>query len=261
MVDQHLLHHRRERPDAVPQISERHSLPTDSEPAGSELAARIDHTLLKPEASREQVETLCREALQHGFASVCVNGVWTALVAEELRGCDVLTCTVVGFPLGASTPAAKAAEAEIAVHDGAQEIDIVIDVAAARRGDRQALEADVRAVAEVVHAGGAQLKTIVETCLLDNDQIVLACQAAVAAGTDYVKTSTGFSTGGATVEDVALMRKTVGEEIGVKASGGIRSRETAVAMIQAGASRIGASAGAALLSDTDPQAPVQSAGY
>lgn len=232
---------------AVPEISERHSLPATSEPVGAELAARIDHTLLKPEASREQVETLCAEALEHGFASVCVNGVWTALVARKLSGSNVLTCTVVGFPLGASTSQAKAAEAEQAVADGAGEIDMVIDIAAARAGDREALEADVRAVAEVVHRGGAQLKTIIETCLLTDEQKVLACEAAVAAGTDYVKTSTGFSTGGATPEDVALMRRTVGEDIGVKASGGVRTREAAIAMLQAGASRIGASAGAALL--------------
>ncbi|MDO5619090.1 deoxyribose-phosphate aldolase [Kocuria sp.] len=231
----------------MPQSTERHPLPTDVDPSATELAARVDHTLLKPEASREQIEALCQEALDLGFASVCVNGVWTDLVAEKLRGSQVLTCTVVGFPLGASTPAAKAFEAEQAVGAGAQEIDMVIDVAAARAGNRGALEADVRAVAQVVHAGNAALKVIIEACLLNDEQKVLACQAAVAAGADYVKTSTGFSTGGATIQDVTLMRQTVGEQIGVKASGGVRTREAAVAMLRAGASRIGASAGAALL--------------
>lgn len=231
----------------MPQISERHSLPADVDPSAAELAGRVDHTLLKPEASREQVETLCQEALDLGFASVCVNGRWTDLVAQRLQGSSVLTCTVVGFPLGASTPEAKAFEARDAVAHGAQEIDMVIDVAAARAEDRAALESEVRAVAEVVHAGGALLKVIIEACLLTDAQKVLACQAAVAGGTDYVKTSTGFSTGGATAQDVVLMRETVGEDIGVKASGGVRSREAAVEMLRAGASRIGASAGAALL--------------
>lgn len=231
----------------MPQNSERNSLPADVDPSAAELAAHVDHTLLKPEASHEQVETLCREALELGFASVCVNGLWTSLVAEKLKGSQVLTCTVVGFPLGASTPESKAFEAQEAVANGAQEIDMVIDVAAARAGDQAALEADVRAVAEVVHADGALLKVIIEACLLTDDQKVLACQAAVAGGADYVKTSTGFSTSGATAQDVALMRDVVGEDIGVKASGGIRTRQAAVEMLRAGASRIGASAGAALL--------------
>lgn len=231
----------------MPQISERHSLPADVDPSAAELASRVDHTLLKPEASQEQVETLCQEALELGFASVCVNGLWTSLVAEKLNGSQVLTCTVVGFPLGASTSETKAFEAQEAVANGAQEIDMVIDVAAARAGDQAALEAEIHAVAQVVHAGGAELKVIIEACLLTDDQKVLACQAAVAAGADYVKTSTGFSTSGATAQDVALMRKTVGEEIGVKASGGVRTRDAAVEMLRAGASRIGASAGAALL--------------
>lgn len=231
----------------MPQISERHSLPADVDPSAAELASRVDHTLLKPEASQEQVETLCQEALELGFASVCVNGLWTSLVAERLNGSQVLTCTVVGFPLGASTSETKAFEAQEAVANGAQEIDMVIDVAAARAGDQAALEAEIRAVAQVVHAGGAELKVIIEACLLTDDQKVLACQAAVAAGADYVKTSTGFSTSGATAQDVALMRKTVGEEIGVKASGGVRTRDAAVEMLRAGASRIGTSAGAGLL--------------
>ncbi|MFI7484293.1 deoxyribose-phosphate aldolase [Kocuria sp. M1R5S2] len=211
------------------------------------LASAIDHTLLKPEASREQIAALCAQARQHGFASVCTNPLWAGFVREQLAGSEVLTCVVVGFPLGASATAVKAFEAATAVAAGAQEIDMVIDIAAARAGERETLEADIRAVAEAAHAGGAKLKVILETCLLTDEQKVLACRAAVAAGADYVKTSTGFSTGGATVADVRLMRETVGPEIGVKASGGIRTREDALAMLEAGASRIGASGGPALL--------------
>ena len=212
-----------------------------------QLASYVDHTLLKPEASREQIATLCAEARQYGFASVCTNPVWTGFVREQLAGSDVLTCAVVGFPLGASATEVKAFETATAVAAGADEIDMVIDIAAARAGERERVEADVRAVAEAAHQGGARLKVIIETCLLTDEQKVLACEAAVAAGTDYVKTSTGFSTAGATVADVRLMRATVGPDIGVKASGGIRTREDALAMIEAGASRIGASSGPALL--------------
>lgn len=227
--------------------AERAPLPAAEPIDARMIAARVDHTLLKPEASAEAIDALCAEALELGFASVCVNGLWVARAARNLEGSPVLTCTVVGFPLGASTATAKAFEAREAVAAGAQEIDMVIDIAAARAGDRAGLEAEIRTVAEVVHAGGAQLKVIIETCLLTDEQKVLACEAAVAAGTDYVKTSTGFSTGGASPEDVALMRRSVGEGIGVKASGGVRTHEAAVEMLRAGASRIGASAGAALL--------------
>ena len=212
-----------------------------------QLASRIDSTLLKPEASREQIAALCAEARQYGFASVCTNPLWAGFVREQLAGSDVLTCVVAGFPLGASATEVKAFEAATAVAAGAQEIDMVIDIAAARAGERERVEADVRAVAEAAHAGGARLKAIIETCLLSDEQKVLACEAAVAAGADYVKTSTGFSTAGATVEDVRLMRATVGPDVGVKASGGIRTREDALAMIEAGASRIGASSGPTLL--------------
>lgn len=212
-----------------------------------QLASYVDHTLLKPEASREQIAALCAEAKQYSFASVCTNPVWTSFVHEQLAGSDVLTCAVAGFPLGASATEVKASETARAVADGADEIDMVIDIAAARAGERERVEADVRAVAEVAHQGGARLKVIIETCLLTDEQKVLACEAAVAAGADFVKTSTGFSTAGATVEDVRLMRATVGPDIGVKASGGIRTREDALAMIEAGASRIGASSGPALL--------------
>lgn len=212
-----------------------------------QLAPYVDHTLLKPEASREQIAALCAEARQYGFASVCTNPLWTSFVREQLAGSDVLTCAVVGFPLGASATEVKAFEAATAVAAGADEVDMVIDIAAARAGERERVEADVRAVAEAAHQGGARVKAIIETCLLTDEQKVLACEASVAAGADYVKTSTGFSTAGATVEDVRLMRATVGPEIGVKASGGIRTREDARAMIEAGASRIGASSGPALL--------------
>ncbi|MFI7583242.1 deoxyribose-phosphate aldolase [Kocuria sp. M1N1S27] len=212
-----------------------------------QLASLIDSTLLKPEASREQIATLCAEAREHGFASVCTNPLWTGFVREQLEGSDVLTCVVVGFPLGASATEVKAFEAATAVAAGAEEIDMVIDIAAARAGERERVEADVRAVAEAAHRGGARLKAIIETCLLSDEQKVLACEAAVAAGADYVKTSTGFSTAGATVEDVRLMRSAVGPDVGVKASGGIRTREAALAMVEAGASRIGASNGPALL--------------
>jgi deoxyribose-phosphate aldolase len=216
-------------------------------PRPDQLASCIDHTLLKPEASREQIATLCEEAKQYGFASVCTNPLWAGFVRERLEGSDVKTCVVVGFPLGASATEVKAFETVTAVAAGAQEIDMVIDIAAARAGERETVEQDVHAVAEAAHAHGALLKVIIETCLLTDEQKVLACQAAVAAGADYVKTSTGFAAAGATVEDVRLMRATVGPDIGVKASGGIRTREDALAMIEAGASRIGASSGPALL--------------
>ncbi|MCB4208009.1 deoxyribose-phosphate aldolase [Arthrobacter sp. UM1] len=215
--------------------------------APDDLARFIDHTLLKPEASREDVERLCAEAREHRFFSVCVNPVWASTAAKALQGSDTAVCCVVGFPLGATRPEAKAFEARLALEDGAREIDMVIDIAAARRGDRRALVADVSAVAAVVHAEGALLKVIIETSLLDDEAKVLACEAAVEAGADFVKTSTGFNGGGATAQDVALMRRTVGSEVGVKASGGVRSREDALAMIEAGATRIGASSGIAIV--------------
>ncbi len=224
---------------------------TDTTPAdrtAAQLAAAIDHTLLKPEASREDILRVCQEAREHGFASVCVNPLWVSTVAQALQGSEVKTCSVVGFPLGAVTTAAKVFETRQAVQDGAQEIDMVIDIAAARRADGPALEADISAVAQAAHDGGAILKVIIETSLLDDEAKVLACTSAVAAGADFVKTSTGFNGGGATVEDVRLMRSTVGPTIGVKASGGVRTREDALAVLDAGASRIGASSGIAIVS-------------
>ncbi|KNC18748.1 deoxyribose-phosphate aldolase [Arthrobacter sp. RIT-PI-e] len=216
-------------------------------PNNASLASFIDHTLLKPDASREQILTVCREAVEHSFKSVCVNPVWVSTVRTAVKDTGVLTCSVVGFPLGATTTEIKVLEAVGAVADGADEIDMVIDIAAARAGDRERLVGDIRAVAEAVHEQGAIVKVIIETSLLTDEQKVLACEAAVEAGADFVKTSTGFNGGGATVEDVALMRRTVGPDLGVKASGGVRSLEDARAMIDAGATRIGASSGVAIV--------------
>ncbi|NUP58593.1 MAG: deoxyribose-phosphate aldolase [Pseudarthrobacter sp.] len=216
--------------------------------AGSgNIASYIDHTLLKPEASEADVLKVCAEAAEYGFRSVCVNPIWVKTVTNALKGSGVLTCSVVGFPLGATPTDVKAFEARGAVLDGAGEVDMVINIAAARANDKGALVDDIAAVAEAVHDGGAILKVIIETALLTDAQKVLACQAAVEAGADFVKTSTGFNGGGATVEDVALMRKAVGPEMGVKASGGVRSLADAQAMIAAGATRIGASSGIAIV--------------
>ncbi|TKV27836.1 deoxyribose-phosphate aldolase [Arthrobacter sp. NamB2] len=216
-------------------------------PTEVSLASYIDHTLLKPDASREQILTVCREAVEYSFKSVCVNPLWVSTVRTAVKDTGVLTCSVIGFPLGATTTEVKVFEARGAVADGADEIDMVIDIAAARAGERDLLVEDILAVAEAVHEQGAILKVIIETSLLTDDQKVLACEAAVEAGADFVKTSTGFNGGGATVQDVALMRKTVGPDLGVKASGGVRSLEDARAMIDAGATRIGASSGVAIV--------------
>ncbi len=210
----------------------------------------IDHTLLKPEATAEAIIKVCREALEHQFFSVCVNPHYVALVADQLQSSDVKVCCVVGFPLGANRTELKAAEAAQAVADGADEIDMVINVGALKSGDGDFVEADIRAVATAIK-GRALLKVIIETCLLSDDEKVLACQLAKAAGADFVKTSTGFSSGGATVEDIALMRETVGPEMGVKASGGIRDYDKAVAMIKAGATRIGAGGSLQIIGATD----------
>jgi deoxyribose-phosphate aldolase len=211
------------------------------------IANMIDHTLLKPEATEEQIVQLCAEAKQYGFASVCVNPSWVKTAARELSGTDVRVCTVIGFPLGATTPETKAFETKNAIENGAREVDMVINIGALKSGADDWVERDIRAVVEAA-AGKALVKVIIETALLTDDEKVRACQLAVKAGADYVKTSTGFSGGGATVEDVALMRKTVGDNVGVKASGGVRDRKTAVAMIEAGATRIGTSSGVAIVS-------------
>jgi deoxyribose-phosphate aldolase len=216
-------------------------------PGSGSIASFIDHTLLKPEAGEADVLKVCAEAAEYHFKSVCVNPVWVKTVKKALRGSGVLTCSVVGFPLGATPTDVKTFEARGAVLDGADEVDMVINIAAARAGDKGALVEDIASVAEAVQASGAILKVIIETALLNDSQKVLACEAAVEAGADFVKTSTGFNGGGATAEDVALMRRTVGPGLGVKASGGVRSLEDAQAMIAAGATRIGASSGIAIV--------------
>ncbi|WP_156386737.1 deoxyribose-phosphate aldolase [Aureimonas sp. Leaf454] len=218
----------------------------------SDLARLIDHTILKPEASRADVARHCDEALQFGFASVCVNGVHAAFVADRLRGSAVKTCAVLGFPLGAGGAKVKAEEAAWLVAQGADELDMVLDIGALREGDLDRVRADMAAVRQASVA--RVLKVILETCLLDDAQKVAACRIAAEVGLDFVKTSTGFSTGGATEADVALMRRTVGPSIGVKASGGIRTAAIARAMVAAGASRIGASASVAIATSTEAAA-------
>lgn len=205
----------------------------------------IDHTMLKADASRETIIRYCQEARDHKFASVCVNTGFVPLAAEQLKGSQVKTCCVVGFPLGAMLTVAKAFEAAEAVKEGAQEVDMVINISALKDRDDQFVEDDIRAVVQA--SKGAVVKVIIETCLLTDEEKVRACQIAVRAGADFVKTSTGFSTGGATAADVALMRKTVGDKAMVKASGGIRTPEEAKSMIEAGADRIGAGNGIALI--------------
>lgn len=205
----------------------------------------IDHTLLKPDASQEQIETLIEEAKKYDFASVCVNPTWVNFAAQALKATDVKVCTVIGFPLGANTPELKAFETSDAIQNGANEVDMVINIGALKSRNFDLVERDIRAVVEA--AKGTLVKVIIETCLLTDDEKVKACQIAQKAGADFVKTSTGFSTGGATVADVALMRKTVGPDMGVKASGGARSYEDALAFIKAGATRIGASSSVAIM--------------
>ncbi len=209
------------------------------------LACYIDHTLLKPEATRQDITGLCLEAAELGFYSVCLNPSYVAAAAEELREREVKVCAVVGFPLGASTTAVKAFETVEAIKNGADEIDMVIHIGALKEGRKDYVRDDIKAVVRA--AEGRPVKVIIETCLLTTEEKVLACNLAREAGAAFVKTSTGFSTGGATVDDVRLMRETVGPEMGIKASGGVRTPETAREMIKAGATRIGASAGAAIL--------------
>jgi deoxyribose-phosphate aldolase len=212
-----------------------------------ELAKYIDHTILKATATRTDIEKLCREAAEYGFASVCVNTCWVPLASELLKGTGVATCCVVGFPLGAMATEPKAYEAKWAVEHGADEVDMVINVGWLKEGSVDLVAADVKAV--VGATGDALVKVILETCYLDEGQIEEACRICVEAGADLVKTSTGFGTGGATVEDVAFMRATVGEACGVKASGGIHTKQETLAMIEAGATRIGASSGITIVSE------------
>jgi deoxyribose-phosphate aldolase len=213
------------------------------------IAALIDHTILKPEATREDVLRVCAEAREHGFATVCVNPHWVALAAHQLHGSPVKVCTVAGFPLGANATGVKVLEALEAIKCGATEIDMVLPVGALRGGDVDTVRLDILAVAKACHDNGALLKVILETALLDDAQKVTACQIAQAAGADFVKTSTGFAKSGATTHDIALMRATVGPLLGVKASGGIRTLAELQAMVAAGATRIGASAGVSILGE------------
>ncbi|MBF0706498.1 deoxyribose-phosphate aldolase [Alkalihalobacillus hwajinpoensis] len=219
-----------------------------------ELAKMIDHTALKPDTSRAQIEKLCEEAREFNFASVCVNPTWVSLAAEMLQGAEAKVCTVIGFPLGAVTTETKAFETNDAIQKGATEVDMVINIGALKDGNNDLVEQDINAVVEAAK-GKALVKVIIETCLLTDEEKTRACELSVKAGADYVKTSTGFSTGGATVEDIKLMRNTVGPNIGVKASGGVRDLEGSQAMIDAGATRIGASAGVKIVqgetADTD----------
>jgi deoxyribose-phosphate aldolase len=215
-----------------------------------EIARLIDHTLLKPEATRAQIEALCGEAREHGFATVCINPGWVPLCADLLRGSDTRVCTVVGFPLGATLPEVKAYEAARVVADGACEVDMVMAIGALKSGDHRYVEHDVAGVVEASRHGGALVKVIIETALLTEEEKVKACVIVRAAGADFVKTSTGFASGGATAEDVALMRRVVGPDIGVKAAGGVRDLKSAQAMLQAGADRIGASVGVKIVQES-----------
>ncbi|MGT2665786.1 deoxyribose-phosphate aldolase [Streptococcus rifensis] len=210
-----------------------------------DLNKYIDHTILKPETTKEQVLAIIDQAKTYDFASVCINPAWVALAAEELKETDVKVCTVIGFPLGANTSAVKAFETEDAIANGADEIDMVINIGALKSGDLELVESDIKAVVDA--SGDKLVKVIIETCLLTDKEKIVACELAKSAGADFVKTSTGFSTGGANVHDIGLMRQIVGSEMGVKASGGARSLEDAQAFIEAGANRIGASSGVAIM--------------
>jgi deoxyribose-phosphate aldolase len=214
------------------------------------VARMIDHTILRPEAVRADVRQIAEEALKFEFASVCINPFWVRFVKELLGGSPVKTCTVVGFPLGAASMESKTAETENALSDGADEIDMVINVGALRGGEHEIVRDDIAAIGRPTHDHGGIVKAIIETALLDDAQKILACQLAVEAGADFVKTSTGFSKSGATAADVALMRRTVGPKIGVKASGGVRTLEDFRAMVAAGATRIGASSSVKILEAT-----------
>lgn len=210
------------------------------------IASLIDHTLLKPDATKSQIEKLCEEAKEYKFASVCVNPTWVKFAAEQLKGSDVMVCTVIGFPLGANTPEVKAFEVSDAIANGANEVDMVINIGALKDRNLELVERDIRAVVDA-SKGPAGSKVIIETSLLTEEEKVIACELSVKAGADFVKTSTGFNGGGATPEDISLMRKTVGPDLGVKASGGVRNAVDAKAVIDAGATRIGASAGIAIV--------------
>lgn len=214
-------------------------------------ASLIDHTLLKPEANEKEIKKLCEEAIEYGFASVCVNPFWVRKAAEFLKGSNVPVCTVIGFPLGATLSDVKAYETRRAIFDGAREIDMVINIGALKSGDYCTVEEDIKAVVKVAHEHDVLCKVIIETALLTDDEKVKACIAAKNSGADFVKTSTGFSRGGATIHDVSLMRQVVGYDLGVKASGGVKSLADARKMLEAGATRIGASAGVRIAKEAE----------
>jgi len=226
--------------------------------SAKDWASLIDHTLLKPEATDEDIKKLCEEAAKYRFASVCVNPTWVRAAACNLEGTGVPVCTVIGFPLGATLADVKAYEARRSIFDGAREVDMVINVGALRSGDDCLVEHDIRSVVEVAHEYNVTCKVIIETALLNDDEKVRACVAAKNAGADFVKTSTGFAKGGATVADIALMRRTVGAGLGVKASGGVKGLEDARALVQAGATRIGASVGVKIAQEAAGATPVAS---
>lgn len=226
-------------------------LPRTPPPRDLSLAQRIDHTLLRPEATPDQITSLCEEALQHGFASVCVNPCFVPLCSRLLANSAVTICTVSGFPLGATSHTARCTEAAQSITDGAREVDMVIPIGLLKAGDLQAVCSAIRAIAGIAHAAEALTKVIIETALLNDEEKVTACMLAARAGADFVKTSTGFLGGGASVADVALMRRVVGPNLGIKASGGIRTHAAALALIAAGADRIGTSAGIAILHEAN----------
>jgi deoxyribose-phosphate aldolase len=217
--------------------------------AAREVARYIDHTLLKPDATRDEILTICEEGARYGFASVCINPIWVREAACALRGSGVKVCTVIGFPLGANSPDTKSFEARRAIFDGASELDMVINIGGLKSGDHDLVLRDISGVVQVAHEVGFICKVIIETALLSDDEKVKACMISKEAGADFVKTSTGFSKGGATVADIALMRRVVGGEMGVKASGGVRDLKQAQEMIRAGATRIGASVGVKIVQE------------
>ena len=223
----------------------------EAEDVPADLAKYIDHTLLKPDATADEIDVLCEEALEYGFASVCINPTWVKRSAERVRGSDVKVCTVIGFPLGASTPEIKAMEARKALRDGAREVDMVINIGALKSGMHELVRKDIEKVVDAAHEAGAICKVILETALLSDEEKVVASALSKQAKADFEKTSTGFGGGGATVYDVALMRETVGPDLGVMASGGVRTLEDAEDMIAAGATRIGASAGVQIVGGSE----------
>jgi deoxyribose-phosphate aldolase len=227
--------------------------------AGGTVSGMIDHTLLKPDATRGDIERLCREAIEFHFATVCVNPTWVATAGRVLRGSGVGVCSVVGFPLGATPPDVKNYESRRAIFDGATEIDMVINIGALKSGDLRTVERDIEAVIEPCRQCDVTSKVIIEAALLTDDEKITACTLAKAAGADFVKTSTGFASGGATAADVALMRRVVGADMGVKAAGGVRDLEGLKAMVAAGATRVGASAGVKIVQESRGQKPATSA--